>query len=158
VSVSNDSPNPNGREVTDFTRKLIEYEPGKWKVKIMVDLPVGAILDINIPVVVTSAAPAGADIIVWATMLRPHDVNEKDATNLTVDLEGDVILPTDPFFECQGPAPTSGTPFDPNTHNIGDLIPCNNLKVNSDLKIFFAPDLEFVKTVEISTDQNSNTQ
>ncbi|WP_342330360.1 Ig-like domain-containing protein [Pedobacter sp. FW305-3-2-15-E-R2A2] len=52
---------------------------------------------------------------VWATIMRPNDVTDIDATNPNPN-----VPPTDPYFECSAYDPLSG-----------QAIPCNNIKKNN---------------------------
>ncbi|WP_158622581.1 Ig-like domain-containing protein [Pedobacter sp. KBW06] len=60
-------------------------------------------------------AMVAGNMEVWATIMRPNDVTDIDATNPNPN-----IPPTDPYFECSAYDPLSGL-----------IIPCNNIKKNN---------------------------
>ncbi|MGC4128490.1 MAG: hypothetical protein QM564_02790 [Bergeyella sp.] len=59
------------------------------------NLPSGCEVTYVFPVTVTSAASSGTSNAFKATILRPNDVTDPDATNPDPD-----IPPTDPYYEC----------------------------------------------------------
>jgi gliding motility-associated-like protein/uncharacterized repeat protein (TIGR01451 family) len=64
-----------------------------------------------------TAGPAmvAGNMEVWATIMRPNDVTDIDATNPNPN-----VPPTNPYFECSAYDPLSGL-----------AIPCNNIKKNN---------------------------
>src|SRR5690606_19934 len=74
------------------------------------DLPNGCSITYTFTVVPTAAATPG-DVMVEATILRPNDVTDPDATNPNPE-----VPPTDPYYECD---------------NNGLATPCNNISQNN---------------------------
>ncbi len=126
------------------------FDSATGKFHTHMNLSTGARVRFTIPVVVSPQAIPGSDVDVWATILRPADVYDHDATNLAPGVTGNVIPPTDPFFECQGPDPNPNVsnPYDRNT---GDNIPCNNLAIDKGPSIAAFPVVNLTKTVSTST-------
>src|SRR5690606_39180939 len=146
--------------IADYDAATIGVVPGSsiefittgtdWnKVRAKVNLPAESRLRFTIPVLLEDVDQFtdGANIDVWATILRPKDYTDIDATNLSRDVDGEIILPTDPFFECHGPDPDPETanPLDPMTHDKFDLTPCDNVALGEGLTVGSAG-IELVKT------------
>lgn len=117
-------------EVPMVLGSTANYFPRSWdpvtrQVKLMLNVPLDAELKVTIPVVATAAAVPGVTLTGHATLLRPHDVTDIDATSPTT------TSPTDPFVECQG------LPDDP----------CNNIKEVAGLTVRAAPALSIVKSI-----------
>lgn len=128
-------PNAGAKEVLQFPRELVSGIGGGNKVRIMVDLPVDAIIKVDIPVMVGSNATPGTDLVAWGAMVRPHDVTDVDATNTAT------LSPANPFLECVGAVDDPGYPsvFNPLTWNGVDPIPCNNVMPNIGLTVLRTP-------------------
>lgn len=128
------------------------FDPATGRFSVSVNMPAGARMRYTIPVSVLSQAVPGSDVNAWATVLRPADVYDINATNMAPHSDGTPILPTDPFFECQGPAPNtapgSSQPYNPGS---GDPIPCNNLAFNAGPAVLATPTITLAKTVTNAT-------
>lgn len=154
--------------ITDYDEDVVGVVPGTniefiitgadWnKVRARVNLPAESRIRFTVPVILEDADEFadGANLDVWATALRPKDYTDIDATNLSRDGSGAIILPTDPFFECQGPDPDPETadPLDPMTHDKFDLTPCNNVTLGEGLTVGTAG-IELVKTGTLDEGEN----
>src|SRR5690606_15482740 len=95
-----------GTAITDYDEATIGVVPGSsiefittgtdWnKVRAKVNLPAESRLRFTVPVVLADASEFtdGANLNVWATVLRPKDYSDVDATNLSRDGAGEIILP-----------------------------------------------------------------
>lgn len=110
------------------------------------DMPVGCVATFTIPVTAVSGIQTGNGYVnTWATMLRPDDFTDPDATNPFPDIQ-----PQDPFFEADGIQTAVDGPG-----GLGDdlfLLPSsintsqtNNIKLNN--QPYMLADLRVVKTV-----------
>lgn len=109
-----------------------QYNPATRLYTIQVDLPADNNITgtFTIPATVAAGASYGA-VVSHATLLRPADVEDLDATNFQTGTGGAVIPPTDPFFECQGAnRPPNQGPYDPDTQTPSPA-PCNNIRTTS---------------------------
>src|SRR5690606_35116999 len=140
------------REVTNFPREIVPGIDGGNKLRIMVDLPVDAQIQFTIPVVVEQSANPGQQVVAWATMLRPHDVTDVDATNPNTG------APENPFVESVGKQGSPGYPvnFNPLTYIEGQAIPSNNIKPYFGPSILRTPELTLTKSSELTSDANGN--
>ncbi|WP_052646375.1 DUF7507 domain-containing protein [Sphingobacterium spiritivorum] len=128
VIVKNDGPSdvqgapfsfnaPTGYEITSATPKTVctggaQANPSitSNKFNSALDMPNGCSITYEIKVKPTSTAPFGP-ITVDATIMRPNDVTDPDATNPDINTP-----PTDPYFECGNGVAGAG---------------CNNIKNNT---------------------------
>lgn len=123
------------------------FDPATGRFRTVVNLQAGTSMQFTIPVTVSPRAVPGTPVDTWATILRPADVYDHDATNLAPG-NGGVILPTDPFFECQGPNPNPNVsnPYNRNAGN-HDNIPCNNLAFNGGPSVLATPFITLIKGI-----------
>lgn len=96
------------------TAGQITFDPLTRKLSSPLALPNGCEVTITIPVTVGTSTQGLQNFS--ATILRPNDVTDPDATN-----PNPAIPPTDPFYECA---------------NNGLATPCNNIRA---LKLFYSP-------------------
>ncbi|WP_188133794.1 S-layer family protein, partial [Chitinophaga sp. CF418] len=96
----------------------------------LVDLPNGCIITFSFT---GTAAPslAGGNINIEASIMRPKDVTDPDATNPDA-----AVPPTDPHVECK---------------NGGTTENCNNIKYNSGVAVVASADIVVVKTTQDAT-------
>ncbi|SHH05041.1 conserved repeat domain-containing protein/gliding motility-associated C-terminal domain-containing protein [Pedobacter caeni] len=92
----------------------VVFDPTTGLCKSTLTLPNGCVGQYVFTGTVGSTMVSG-NMEVWATIMRPRDVTDIDATNPDPN-----IPPTDPYFECKEYDPLSGL-----------FIPCNNIKKNN---------------------------
>lgn len=98
------------------------------------NLPNGCEITYTIKTIITESSTQGSKIAT-ATILRPNDVTDPDATNQSDPNDPtNYVPPTDPFYECE--------------HN-GLSVPCNNIQTNT-VSLIRSSDLQIEKTVSES--------
>lgn len=128
------------------------FENGIYVAKL--DMPVDGIANFIIPVTAINGIQTGNGYVnTWATMLRPDDFTDIDATNPFPDIQ-----PQDPFFEADGIQTAVDGPG-----GLGDdlfLLPSsintsqtNNIKLNN--QPYMLADMRVVKTVDPVSGHNA---
>jgi len=123
------------------------------------DMPVDCIATFTIPVTAVEGVQTGnGDINVWATMLRPDDFTDTDATNPFPDKK-----PEDPFFEADG---IQTAVDDGEGGGLGDTLfldpdsidfsQSNNIKLNNQPYMF--ADMAVTKAVDPPSDYSAYQQ
>lgn len=112
----------------------LAYDATTNKYTSSINLPNGCEITYTIKTIITESSTQGSKIAT-ATILRPNDVTDPDATNQSdpSDLPN-YVPPTDPFYECE---------------NNGLSVPCNNIQTNT-VSLIRSSDLQIEKTVSES--------
>ncbi|MFA7467750.1 MAG: DUF11 domain-containing protein, partial [Desulfotomaculaceae bacterium] len=117
------------------------------------DMPIGCVATFTIPVTAVSGIQTGNGYVnTWATMLRPDDFTDPDATNPYPDVQ-----PQDPFFEAKGIQTAVDGPgglgddlfLNPGSISIAQT---NNIKLNN--QPYMLADMQVVKTVTPASGHN----
>lgn len=137
-----------GESVTIIGTPTFKIDPAKgYYFEAELDMPINGTAQFVIPVLASDVVTqtGNGDINVYATILRPADFTDPDATNLTS------VAPIDPFFEATGVNTAFSTAIYTNPAGVV-LTSTNNIKRHSlpNMKT----DLEVIKTAKQSASGN----